>query len=171
MHETMCSLSRAPFPSCKIIFFRNPAMSAAPSNLHTGAVEHPWWIISMLPGPTTNFALRITMRWQIMQKVFLYSMPLSERIFFMKNNNSRLLLASTVLFSLVILSACNSTGNKEPGTGKQQSLSRRMPHISQGGEIITFDDDDSSRFILKTDTALIKTLTLTTQAPARIVVT
>ncbi len=88
----------------------------------------------------------------------------------MKNNNTIILFIVIIYAAVFTLNACNSTDNKETSSGKQQSLTRRMPHIAQGGELVTFDDNDSSRFILKTDTAQVKTLTLTTQAPARIVV-
>ncbi len=89
----------------------------------------------------------------------------------MKNNNATIFFIVIAFAAMYSLSACSSTDSKETGSVKLQSLTRRMPQITQGGAIVTFDDNDSSRFILKTDTSMVKRLTLTTQAPARIVVT
>jgi cobalt-zinc-cadmium efflux system membrane fusion protein len=74
-------------------------------------------------------------------------------------------------FAFAVLIGCNSSEKNHTVSAESSSLTRKMPHISDGGEIVTFDDNDSSRLILKTDTAEVRSLTLTTTAPARIVVT
>src|SRR5258708_3205377 len=85
----------------------------------------------------------------------------------MKNN----CLFITCLTLLCISFGCNNSEKDHTVAAESSSLTRKMPHISGGGELVTFDENDSSRLILKTDTAEVKSLALTTTAPARIVVT
>jgi cobalt-zinc-cadmium efflux system membrane fusion protein len=89
----------------------------------------------------------------------------------MKNNIAFNSYFFTAFIFSVLITGCSSSEKNHPVTGESATLTRKMPHISNGGEDISFEDDDSSRFILKTDTAEVRSLTLTTTAPARIVVT
>jgi hypothetical protein len=83
-------------------------------------------------------------------------------------NNFFVLTCFTVSF---LIWGCNSSDKDHAVASESGSLSRKMPVIANGGESVTFDESDSSRLILKTDTAEVRSLALTTTAPARIVVT